>query len=236
MFQYLKFFLNIIFPPRCVACQKVLPPQNSNNLICENCFAGIEINNCFYCPKCGRRLYETKSPCHKEEKFILAAASYHKNQSVRALIHALKYKRLKTAAEPLALILKLYLRKIGNNFSLNSENFSIIPMPLHFKKERGRGFNQAHLILQTLDNKQEIEKNVLFKIKNTESQTRLKNREKRIENVKDSFEIRGKEKIAGKNIILFDDVFTSGATMREAARVLKEAGAKKIIGFVITKA
>ncbi|MEK7086935.1 MAG: double zinc ribbon domain-containing protein, partial [Patescibacteria group bacterium] len=232
----LKLFLNIIFPPRCVACQKTLPPQNSNNLICESCFAGIEINNCFYCPKCGRRLYETKSSCHREEKFVLAAASHHENQAVRALIHALKYKRLKTAAEPLALILKLYLRKIGNNFSLDSENFSLIPMPLHSKKEKKRGFNQTHLILQTLDNKRKIEKNVLFRIKNTESQTRLENREKRMGNVKDSFEIRRKEKIAGKNIILFDDVFTSGATMREAARVLKEAGAKKIIGLVITKA
>lgn len=237
MRRFLYCLLNTILPPQCLACRKKFSSLVSP-LLCEKCFAGIEINNAFFCPKCERRLYDNKNVCHREEKLVLAAAGSYQNQSLRELIHALKYRGLKTAVPLLAEILNGYLEKIFRNSPINFNEFSFIPLPLHFKKEKERGFNQTILIADFLAAQKnfKIEKSVLVKNKETKPQAQLKSGDERKENIKNCFVIKNKEKIAGRNIILFDDVFTSGATMREAVRVLKEAGAKKIIGLVIAKA
>ncbi len=239
MKRLLAFFLDAIFPARCLNCGIKTENKDKSELICEKCFAEVEINNGFSCPKCGKRIFDYKKSCHPEEKFVLAAASSYKNHVVRELIHALKYRFLKPATEPLALILELYLEKIAAGSSFNIKEFVIIPIPIHPKKERERGFNQTFLIIKQLKNATnplQIETDVLFKIKNVGAQMALADYEKRAANVKNCFGVSNKEKIIGKNILLFDDVCTSGATMKEAVRVLKENGAKKIIGLVIAKA
>lgn len=231
-------FLNIIFPSKCVACEQKHNGKTSL-LICGGCFEKIEISGGFCCPKCGKRIYDYRKTCQHAPQFALAAATSYKNPAVRELIHALKYQKLKTAGEPLAAILKIYLEKMTGDRINDFNNFIIIPIPLHPKKERARGFNQNLLVLKKLSEiipLPEIEKNALGKTRNTSSQIELADYDKRAENVSGSFGILNKEKIAGKNILLFDDVYTSGATMKEAARVLKENGARKIIGFVIAKA
>lgn len=152
----------------------------------------------------------------------------------------LKYKRIKTALNPLTEIMGSYLEKVISNLSLVISNSVIVPIPLHSKKERERGFNQAVLIAGVLHECLDVgcpkvEIGVLTKTKNTKSQTDLKNYEERTRNIEGCFALKYPEKISGKNILLVDDVFTSGATMKEAVKVLKRAGARKIIGFVIAK-
>lgn len=241
-------FLNVIFPPKCLACAR---KHNGKTglLICEDCFKKIEINGSLCCPKCGKRIYDYRKTCGHAPQFVLAAATSYKDLAVRELIHALKYKKLETAAEPLAAIMAQYFVKIFRNLDLSARrnlgaggdirNFLLIPIPLHPKKERARGFNQNLLVLKKLSEiipLPEIEKNALGKIRNTDSQIGLADYNKRTLNISGSFGILNKEKIAGKNILLFDDVYTSGATLKEAVRVLKENGARKIIGLVIAKA
>ncbi|MCP6720196.1 MAG: ComF family protein [Patescibacteria group bacterium] len=239
----LKGLLNVIFPPLCLGCKK----HTKETFLCRRCQEKIEINNAFYCPRCNRRLpagregfLKSKNTCHPEMKFILAAATSYQNEVIRELIHMLKYKRIKTALEPLTEIMGSYLEKVISNLLLVISNSVIIPIPLHAKKERRRGFNQATLIAdilhQYLEAKFPVERANLVKIKSTSSQTDLKDYEERTRNVERCFALNYPEKIKGKNILLVDDVFTSGATMKEAVRVLKLAGAKKIIGFVIAKA
>lgn len=246
-------FLNVIFPAVCVGCG-----SRGRQPICERCFAEIDVNNSFFCPKCSRRLPEAENFCHPEAKFFLAAAASYGNKPVRELIHALKYNRAKTALQPLGEIINQYSKKVfenqstqadlsarpspqcveGSGSKLKIENFTIVPLPLHKHKERNRGFNQAELIAGIMNNELGItvQNNNLVRVKRTESQTKMKDIEEREANVSGAFSLERPEEIAGQNIILVDDVFTSGATMKEAVRVLKQAGARKIIGFVIAKA
>ncbi|MCH7759767.1 ComF family protein, partial [Patescibacteria group bacterium] len=133
--RFFSFLLTIIFPPLCLVCKK------RGEIICQKCFENIQINNGFYCPQCHRRLPEPKNTCHPQVKFVLAAASSYQNQAVRKLIHALKYQNIKQTAEPLVQILSIYLEKIGLIDWLKKQDFIIIPIPLHPKKEKERGFN-----------------------------------------------------------------------------------------------
>jgi ComF family protein len=222
--------INIIFPPLCLSCQTNLPQERIDLAICRACENEIEILSGFYCPECKRRLPEAKKFCHPETKFILAACADYQNKVVQELIHVLKYQKLKSALAPLARIIKPYAASTLKN----PADFVFVPIPLHPARERERGFNQAKLIAGLLS--PQIHSNNLVRIKNTKSQVEMKNYNDREKNIAGSFCLKNPELIKGKSIVLVDDVFTSGATMKEAARVLKSAGAKTIIGFVVAKA
>lgn len=121
------------------------------------------------------------------------------------------------------------------------ENFSaplLIPIPLAPKRFKERGFNQAELLCRKLlenDQGQNLEllTGVLTKPKDTLHQASIKDRGERLRNLSGSFTIKDAEKIAGRNIILIDDVVTTGATLSEARKILKQAGARKVIAFTI---
>jgi ComF family protein len=233
-----KFILNAILPQRCLKCGKLL---SGEEVLCLDCFGKIEINSDFYCPRCGARLPEAKLTCHKEEKFILAAVTSYKISEARELIHAFKYNKLKIAVKILEKLIEKYLDKIVRNLSggrrIEIRNFTIIPIPLHPQKERERGFNQSLLIAQILSKLLGLPvSQTLKKIKRSSPQVEMKNYKEREKNVEGSFSLADMAEIKNKNIIIVDDVFTSGATIREAIRTLKSAGAKKIIAFVIAKA
>ncbi|MDI6821154.1 MAG: phosphoribosyltransferase family protein [Patescibacteria group bacterium] len=239
--KIIELVFNIIFPPQCVNCKKKIETGNSiNSAICKDCFSKMEIANCFYCPLCSRRLYEPKKSCHQETKFILAAATFYENNIIQNLIQALKYNNLKSAAKPLAEILKTYTEKINLLSLISAENFIVIPIPLYPKKQRRRGFNQITLIYKNLEQiisekLPKIQENILLRVKNISSQTECANYDEREKNIKDSFIVKNPEIIKNKNVLLIDDVFTSGATLNEAVNVLKNSGAKKIIGLVIAR-
>ena len=237
--RFTKSLLNIIFPPLCLGCRKHI---TSSLVLCNVCEQNITIRGSFSCSQCNSRLPTIQNTCHPNEQFTLAAATSYDNNVIRALIHAFKYGGTKDVLTPLSNIIQQYTSSTIESWKLVLENCVVIPIPLYRRRERVRGFNQAALIaevfiqhLQGIGNLL-IEYGNLIKIKNTKSQTELGNYEKRIQNIADSFTLKHPERIAGKNIILVDDVFTSGATLREEVSVLKRAGAQKIIAFVIAKA
>ena len=124
------------------------------------------------------------------------------------------------------------------------ENFSnpiLIPIPLSKKRYRERGYNQAELICRELikiNNLRhsidiKLETNILTKPKDAEHQARIHNRSERLKNILNSFAVEHEEYIKNRNIILIDDITTTGATLNEARKILKKSGARKIIAFTI---
>ncbi len=252
-----QYLLDIIFPPACLACKNYLKDEREkSDHLCATCSGKLEYLPGFLCPVCFRRLPTVTSaeaglpgiPCHRDAQFILAAPLHYDNPVVQELTQTLKYGGLKTAAEPLANVLAAYFTDSIRSSRLEIGNFVLIPLPLHPAKERKRGFNQALVVAGVLRrnllrsfafNPLEglpILAEAIVKTKDTPSQTEKEDYEARAENVRGVFDIKKPELVAGKNIFLVDDVFTSGATMREAVRVLKSAGAKKIIAVAVARA
>jgi ComF family protein len=119
----------------------------------------------------------------------------------------------------------------------NFNNPILIPIPMHPKNLKERGYNQSELIVKDIE-KIKTNKNFSFcynalqKIKETPHQSKLKNKNERLKNLKDCF-FADEKLVKNKNIILIDDVITTGTTMSEATKALKKVGAKKVIGFSI---
>ncbi len=219
--RFWGYTLEILFPSICLRCRSHLAlEEEKRDLLCENCFNTIPI-------------YKTVS---FSPALTLAAVSSYDNEAIKELIHALKYKKFLAARSAIARLIDKYLDFVDlKNIILGDA--IIIPIPLHKKRLRERGFNQAFEIANILGEKLGLVVNdkILVKIKNTAHQTSLKDKHERLSNVRNSFEIPSKGRVIGKTVILVDDVYTSGATMREAAKVLRRAGTRNIIGFVVAK-
>jgi len=233
-----KIFLEILFPPVCLSCQKHIIEQE--NYLCHLCATKIVINKTLICSVCRARLPDNRKTCHKKSLYILAAAAFYNDETIKNLIWRLKYRNEKAAVAPLAKILIEHLKLTGlisEIGPLKPKNTILVPIPLHPARERQRGFNQSFLLAEKLAKNFNLNlTNSLSREKNTKPQAEIEDFKKRQENVIDCFSVKNIDEIKGKNILLVDDVSTSGSTLNEAAKVLKKAGAKKIIGLVAARA
>lgn len=163
----------------------------------------------------------------------------YKNKIARKAVWEIKYRGNGIIAEKFSkLFYEFILGEISDEMLFsNFTNPILVPIPASKTTLKERGFNQCELIskeMRKIDGEEnfEISFGALKKIKDTPHQSRSKNRAERLENLKDSFGADA-EKVKGRNIIVIDDVITTGATMREAAKTLRQAGAKKVLCFAI---
>ncbi|MFH0755367.1 MAG: phosphoribosyltransferase family protein [bacterium] len=161
----------------------------------------------------------------------------YKNKIVRKVIWNIKYKKNQKLNKKFSgLLYEFILENISDEMLFSRfKNPLLIPIPMHKNNLKKRGYNQSELIVQEIfeidKNKNfEISLNSLLKTKETPHQSELKNKTKRLENLKNCFYADIK-KIKNRNIILIDDVITTGTTMKEAVKTLQKVGAKKVIGF-----
>ena len=233
-----NFFLDLFFPKKCLGCGK------PDTYLCPDCFNKIQIisnSSCFFCEKIswqGKICLEHKPDVYLDR--VISATEY-KNPLIRDLIKSLKYSFVQEFAEPLS---QLLIKTIQNNWSLEIGHwdFIIIPIPLHERRLRYRGFNQAELLAQKVAQyfNLEIDNNILIRKIFTEPQAKFKeDYEKRRANLKNIFVVDPEQiqrrSIAGKIIILIDDVATTGTTLIEAARILKENHAKEVWALTVAK-
>jgi len=172
---------------------------------------------------------------------IISAVKY-KNKLVKQAVWSLKFKNNQKIARLFAIILydilaeELAELKLLNNF----ERPLLIPIPLARQKLRERGYNQTELIaraMQNLDknNLFEYREDILKKIKNTAPQSRARNATERARNLKGCFQVVAPLAVKKRNILLLDDVITTGATLREATRVLRRAGARRVLLVTVAR-
>ncbi len=212
MKAFFEEILELLFPRKCLGCGA---------------------NGFLICPKCLKEIPFPEFP----QKDILAAASY-KSPVIQKSIRDLKYKKSKIIAETLAdLIYDNLNDKLLSEIKSTSGDSCVIAVPLSKKRLKQRGFNQAELIAQYLSDKLDIPlaNNVLYKNRETISQVQIKNREKRLKNLKGVFDVKNPTLIKDKIIFLIDDVSTTGATIEECRKTLLASGAKKVIGVVVAR-
>lgn len=235
-------FLDIIFPWQCCFCKK----ETKQYPLCQNCQKNIPVNHSFICPICHKRVYDfSKYCCSKNNSIIaLGIASFYKNPILKEAIHLFKYQSIASLEKPLSDLMIKFLKETMfisalEGLKIDEANILIIPIPLHLKKQKERGFNQSELLAQNISSHfaLNLDNKILFRNRNNPSQAKIPDFSERKINVEGIFQIAldKVDFLKNKLIILVDDVYTSGATMQEAASVLKKHGAKKIIGLVLAK-
>lgn len=215
----LDSILNLLFPVTCVVCRSPVLERRWG-AACPECWLRLEPLEPPFCAQCGEPAPAIEGLCglcrRGEHIFDFARSALLFTGTLREIIHHLKYTDRVSLANPLGDILKN---------CLNNEPFTgnlIVPVPLHRRRERQRGFNQAELIAARLG--RHLTTRLLRRRKNTPSQTGL-SRSERKRNLAGAFEVRGH--IRG-TVIIVDDVYTTGSTMNEIARTLKRAGAERV--------
>jgi ComF family protein len=235
------FCLDLLFPIQCLGCEQ------EKTWLCEDCFHAIPFQSTQCCPECGREepVGRYCRTCYygKHIKGILVAGSY-RSHLLKKTIKTAKYQMVRDLTYPLGRFLALFLAGLRNRsggpdspaaFSF-PEHTLLVPVPLHTRKYRWRGFNQSALMANTLslESGYEIRTDLLKRHKQTVSQSKL-TREKRLKNVSNCFTYTGPADLSHKNIILIDDITTTGATLNECAKTLKNSKAKEIWGLVAAK-
>jgi ComF family protein len=232
----LKVFLNLLFPRKCVICHRELDTED----ICDSCLANIPVFNWISCIRCGQRLEENqKCPSHRYRTPIAAigVATDYQRTDIRALIHTYKYRGRKTLAKPLAELLIRHATQGGFEKLLEKNQATVIPIPLTKKRERQRGFNQSALIAELFAKHFNLpyRPHLLLRPIERKPQVKMIDVTSRRENIKGVFLTQDSKYIRNRNLVLIDDVASSGATLEEAARTLKEAGASNIWAMVIAR-
>jgi competence protein ComFC len=225
--------LDFLYPKKCVNCRKL------GEYLCPDCFSKIRYNEQFICPECARGsvTFFTHPGCQKRGGIdgILSVTNY--NNITKKLIYNFKYspyiKNLAVIISDL-MIAGLEQNEVFYRF-LEKYNPVIIPIPLSDKRLRQRGYNHSELLSNYVAQYFKLKETpkILKRIKETKPQFKLK-KDERIKNIANAFGIHKNAKIP-EFVILVDDIATSFSTLKEAARVLKRAGVKKVIGITFAR-
>lgn len=218
-----KKLIDFIFPKRCIFCNI---PIYSGKPYCEQCISLIPFAE-DVCPVCA------KNPCvcsRKESAFSAVAAVFFYELGAENAIQQLKFHERISYAPPLA----DYLYHKLAECDFYSELDCIIPVPMTKKAEYERGYNQSVLLAEELAKKSGIPTyaGVLAKKKDTKKQHDLGQKERQ-ENLQGAFQVVDQKMVAGKTVLLCDDVYTTGATFHECARTLLADGARKVFCIAV---
>ncbi len=225
------FLKDILFPKFCLGCGYI------GLYICPRCQKKLvyrEKDTCLYCQKMS--LFGLTHPlCQKRGRIDGLMSLFYYNDFLKKIIKNIKYRLATEVWQELGVIVEpTRLNKLF--FYKNKKNFYFQPIPLHPKRLRERGFNQAFLVRQFFGQFLAYpQANFLERKKETLAQAQLKSSRQRYFNVLGAYAVLNKDKLPGKNLILVDDVVTTGSTLKEAARILKDQGAEKVYALTLAK-
>jgi ComF family protein len=239
------FLLDLFFPKFCLGCKK------EGTYLCDDCRALLDIAEFDYClcdqkpqrlpadsrsGKCSK-CQDLPAQAGKKLSGLYSALPYKEKILTRKLIYQFKYQPyLKDLAETLTSILIEHFVLTGKNTDEIWKNSVLIPIPLDKKKLKTRGYNQSEELAKELSKvvKIPVISDCLIKMKFTKPQMELK-KEEREKNLENAFQIKNPAELAGKKVFLVDDVYTTGSTMQECAKILKESDAKSIWGIALAR-
>ncbi len=233
------FITDILFPIKCLRCKK------EGAFICKKCLKTIPKNSFQVCPVCEKAITLNGDLCVYCKKLgsspltRLFVVSDYKNKNLSKAIHLMKYSFVSEIATPLGELSVETMTKLGNFATPDI----IIPVPLHNKRLRYRGFNQSELLAKTIATKLlpginiKILANGLIRKEYTKPQMKIKDYKSRQKNIKNCFISNPlfEKEIAQKRILLVDDICTTGSTLNECAKELRKLNPKSISAIVLAR-
>ncbi len=223
-----KYFANnlldFILPRFCCSCKTKL--SANQDTMCGNCLSKIQRSTSSRL----QREFERKFLNNKIISEFYSPFVFEKDKELQHAIHSLKYDKKFPVGIFLGKLLATEVKSSKTNWNFDL----IIPIPLHQLKKAERGYNQAYYIAKGVGSilKVKVSDRAVKRIKYTESQTTM-NLNEREENISGAFKLKQKKAVRGKNILLLDDVITTGATISECGKILLESGANKIFAASI---
>lgn len=239
MKEVLTGLADVIFPPRCLTCGVILERRDSLPF-CPPCLSGIRFIRSPLCSCCGVPFPLPEGADHlcgdclvTQRSYAIARAVGYYEETLLTAIHLFKYRGRTGIGEVLGRIMADFAGGIWDMkvFSL------LLPVPLHRKRLQERGFNQAAILARALSKRFSIPLDFMTLRREvpTAPQVGL-GLEERWANVRGAFAVRKPEKIAGRRVLLVDDVFTTGSTLSECAAVLIQAGAEAVAVLTLARA
>ena len=236
--DFLSAITDAVFPPLCLACHHALTPEEGK-AFCSACSKDITGITGSHCPVCGILFPDSPAGNHlcgacleNPPRYLFARAAVVYDEIILKAIHRFKYGR--------DISLGAALAKLFADFDFPDIDWSLfdimLPVPLHVRRLRSRGFNQSLILARARGEKHEIpvDFSLLKRRKLTLTQTGLDKKE-RVANIRGAFEVRHPDRITHRNIMVVDDVFTTGATINECAKTLKKAGASQVAAVTLAR-
>lgn len=231
--------LDFLFPKRCVSCKKF------GFYICPSCQKKIQFLTLNICPVCERAsLHGTIHPvCQTRYSLDGLFSAFFYEGVIKKAIHYFKYRPyLSDFGEELFKLLEKSLKNNSANLisqALTFEKPLIVPIPLYKKREKERGYNQSEVIARLMAKKFKLSycPDLLIRVKPTKPQAKLKV-EERLKNIKNAFYLNPYYKLLAtnyKNIVLIDDIWTTGITLKTCGNLLKRKGFKKVWGLTLAR-
>jgi competence protein ComFC len=236
---WIKYAELVFFPSFCRLCGRLLE-RPGERVVCEDCWGKVRPPRPLRCPVCGAFFEGGGGPhlcgkCSDKKPPFAAHRSCGRYEGVlKDLILLFKYRRLSVLGRGLAAYAE---RTAGEDEEFWQGVDFLVPVPLHPRRKRSRGFNQAKVFAMELGKLKRIDvlEGVLVKTVNVPPQTSLEAKE-REKNVKGVYRVEKPDRIRGKVVMLVDDVFTTGATIGECSREILEAGAREVRAVTIARA
>jgi ComF family protein len=236
-------WLDLLYPPGCHVCGTAL---SGGRYLCERCRGSLPRIQAPFCLRCGMP-FDGALPdhfeCHqcrgREHAFEFARAAFRASDDARELMHAFKYQRQLHLHRELAR-LAAEAWEDPRLVSQTDPEWTVVPVPLHWRRKQWRWFNQAEEIARAVAEIRRLPVlRALRRVRHTTQQTRL-NRRQRLENLRGAFRVARRverhDLLRGKPVVLVDDVFTTGSTADECARILREkAGAEKVVVLTVLR-
>ena len=225
--KLITFILDILYPRKCPVCDRIIVPKGA--LICPPCRKRVSFVSEPRCKKCGKALmFEEKEYCEncikQEHRFYYGIALMNYDSVSRKILSDLKYRNRRDNGDYVAAEMAL---RLGDDI-LGMQPDVLIPVPVHPRRKRVRGFNQAELIARRLGERLGIpvRTDLLARIKNTRPQKELGSLG-RLNNLLQAFAVKRWD-TALRRVVLIDDIYTTGSTVEACTRVLLAAGAKRV--------